>query len=45
MRSATVNVTDGTLNLELLRGEQNPDVSAIEIIAAASASTLGGERR
>ena len=40
MRSATVNVTDGTLNLEFLRGVQNPDVSAIEIIAAASASTL-----
>ena len=34
------NVTDGTLNLEFLRGVQNPDVSAIEIIAAGSSSAL-----
>ena len=42
IRSATVNVSDGTLNLKFLRGVQNPDVSAIEIIGAptAAANTL-----
>ena len=34
MRSATITVTDGALTLEFLRGLQNPDVSAIEIIVA-----------
>ena len=46
--SATTTVTDGELNIDFLRGVQNPMVNGIEIIARdltslSGAATVGGE--
>jgi hypothetical protein len=45
MLSYQVTVTDGSLDLELIRNIQDADISAIEIVESTSAVTLGARIR